>query len=203
MFVDYYEILESSPNAHPSTIDQLFICLAKRYHPDVPNSGDKQKFEKIAEAYQTLRIPATRDKYDAKYSSEQGKSKAPVIGSHAKASDAIEVDVADRHELLALFYKKRRDNINDPGLAVGGIEHQVDYPLNVLKFHLWYCTQKGWLHREESGQLAITSAGVDKMESTVTMNALNASKHMLAGSSLKKLYRSAAQFLMLICSQFS
>lgn len=179
MFVDYYEILESSPNAHSSTIDQLFICLAKRFHPDVPNSGDKQKFTKITEAYQTLRIPASRDKYNAHYASEKGKIGPSNNGSDAKESDAIEVDVADRHELLALFYKKRRENNEDPGLAIGGLEHLVKYPLNVLKFHLWYCSQKGWLHREESGQLAITAAGVDKMEATVAMNALNASKLLL------------------------
>ena len=184
MFVDYYEVLESSPNADPSTIDHLFICLAKRYHPEVPQSGDKQKFDKIAEAYEALRIPTSREQYDAKYASEKGNNSHSVVGSsdrakHENASDAIEVDVADRHELLALFYKKRRENFEEPGLAVGGIEHLIDYPLSVLKFHLWYCSQKGWLNREESGQLAITAEGVDKMEATVTLNALNSSKQII------------------------
>ncbi|MGR9037200.1 MAG: DnaJ domain-containing protein, partial [Gammaproteobacteria bacterium] len=34
VFVDYYEVLEISPNANSETIDRIFRYLAQRYHPD-------------------------------------------------------------------------------------------------------------------------------------------------------------------------
>jgi curved DNA-binding protein CbpA len=33
-FIDYYEILEISPNANSGTIDRIFRHLAQRCHPE-------------------------------------------------------------------------------------------------------------------------------------------------------------------------
>jgi curved DNA-binding protein len=164
-FVDYYEILESSPLAHPSSIEQLFVCLVKRFHPDVPGSGDKQKFLEISEAYKTLRTPASRKTYDIQYAKEKRHFTPAAADNGAAACElsSIEEDAANCQNLLALFYQKRREDISKPGLAIGGLEHRIEYPLKVLEFYLWYCTQKGWLNREEGGQLAITAAGIDKI----------------------------------------
>ena len=177
-FVDFYEILESSPNAHQSTIDQLFVCQAKRFHPDVPLTGNKEKFAMITEAYQTLRDPQSRIEYDATY--DDNKRQASLRISEATREPTIEVDANNRHQLLTLFYEKRRQNVAKPGMALGHLEDMVDYSSPVLEFHLWYCRAKDWLVREESGKLSITAAGIDKMEATMTLNAINAANLLLA-----------------------
>ena len=43
-FIDYYEILEISPNANSGTIDRMFRYLAQRHHPDNPETGDRVRF---------------------------------------------------------------------------------------------------------------------------------------------------------------
>ena len=40
MFIDYYEILEISPNANSETVERIFRYLAMRYHPDNRETGD-------------------------------------------------------------------------------------------------------------------------------------------------------------------
>ena len=43
-FIDYYEILEISPNANSATIERIFRYLAQRYHPDNRTTGDRDRF---------------------------------------------------------------------------------------------------------------------------------------------------------------
>ena len=40
-FIDYYEILEVSPNAHSGAIEWMFPYLVQRYHPDNRDTGDR------------------------------------------------------------------------------------------------------------------------------------------------------------------
>ena len=63
-FVDFYELLQLSPNADDETIHRVFRHLAKRYHPDTPG-GDAQRFNHLVEAHQTLTNPEARAAYDA------------------------------------------------------------------------------------------------------------------------------------------
>jgi curved DNA-binding protein len=39
-FMDYYEILQVSPNADQTTIERVYRLLAKKYHPDNAEEGD-------------------------------------------------------------------------------------------------------------------------------------------------------------------
>ena len=39
-FVDYYEMLQISPNAQIETINRVYKMLAQRFHPDNPESAD-------------------------------------------------------------------------------------------------------------------------------------------------------------------
>jgi DnaJ-class molecular chaperone len=63
---DYYADLGVSKNATADEINQAFRKLAARYHPD-RNPGDKsaeQKFTRMAEAYNVLKDPKSREAYD-------------------------------------------------------------------------------------------------------------------------------------------
>lgn len=66
---NYYEILEVSPKASKDVIDAVYKQLAKKYHPDlqqkIKRAGADEKMKEINLAYETLKDPLKRGKYDA------------------------------------------------------------------------------------------------------------------------------------------
>ncbi len=65
-YKDYYKILGVERNASEKDIKRAYRQLARKYHPDV-NPGDQQaqeRFKEINEAYEVLRDPKKRRKYD-------------------------------------------------------------------------------------------------------------------------------------------
>jgi curved DNA-binding protein len=65
-YKDYYKILGLDKNAKPDQIRKAFRDLAKKYHPD-KNPGDKSaegKFKQINEAYEVLKDPEKKKRYD-------------------------------------------------------------------------------------------------------------------------------------------
>jgi curved DNA-binding protein CbpA len=162
MFTDYYEILEISPNATPETIERMFRYLAKRYHPDNQDTGDLRRFGEILDAHTTLEDPAKRAEYDIQHKihSQFGRNLAEAA-SDSKGSER-DSDIQDK--LLSIFYVKRRQNINKPGMSEFELERLLGSPEH-LDFHLWYLREKGWIRRQEDGMLAITVEGVDRAKS--------------------------------------
>ncbi len=165
-FVDYYEILEASVSANFDTIERIFRFLAKRYHPDCSEHGDRQRFTQIVEAYETLRDPERRAAYDAKFESEKSEQ-SEIVREAGHASS----DTADRHRILTLLYAQRRRDMKNPGIGISTLEHIMGLPMEVIEFHIWYFRQKGLVLREESGTLSITAEGVDKIEDGVEKQA--------------------------------
>lgn len=63
---DYYKILEIDKKAPQDEIKKQYRKLARKYHPD-KNPGDKtseDKFKELQEAYEVLKDPDKRSKYD-------------------------------------------------------------------------------------------------------------------------------------------
>ena len=65
-FQDYYDILGVARTASQEEIQKAFRKLARKYHPDVSKEpGAEEKFKQINEAYEVLKDPEKRKKYDA------------------------------------------------------------------------------------------------------------------------------------------
>src|SRR4051812_9633342 len=63
---DYYEVLEVTREADDEVVKKAYRRLAMKYHPD-RNGGDKEaevKFREVCEAYEVLRDPDKRARYD-------------------------------------------------------------------------------------------------------------------------------------------
>ena len=64
-YKDYYAILGVNRDAKPDDIRKAYRKLAKEFHPDVNKSaGAEEKYKEINEAYEVLKDPAKREKYD-------------------------------------------------------------------------------------------------------------------------------------------
>ena len=162
-FTDYYEILEISPNANSETIERVFRYLAQRYHPDNPETSDRPRFDAIVEAHNTLRDPVKRVQYDIqhKHYSRSRRNLLDEVG-HTRG---IERDIDVQNKVLSIFYVKRRQNANDPGIDEFSLERLSGCPREHLEFHLWYLKQKGWIAKDDNGVLSITAEGVDRANS--------------------------------------
>lgn len=60
---DYYELLGISKGASADEIKKAYRKLAVQHHPD-KTGGDEAKFKEISEAYEVLKDPSKRQRYD-------------------------------------------------------------------------------------------------------------------------------------------
>jgi curved DNA-binding protein CbpA len=163
MFIDYYEVLEISPNANSETIERVFRYLAMRYHPDNKDTGDLSRFSEIVEAHDTLKDPVRRAQYDLHHKDHLvSRWKLAEAASNPKG---VERDVVIQDRLLSMLYAKRRQDFNEPGIGESELERLSGCPREHLQFHLWYLKAKGWIARLETGTLAITVEGIDRTNS--------------------------------------
>jgi curved DNA-binding protein len=65
-YQDYYETLGVPREASQEDIHAAYRKLARKYHPDINKGPDaEEKFKRIGEAYEVLRDPEKRKRYDA------------------------------------------------------------------------------------------------------------------------------------------
>ncbi len=64
-YKDYYSILGVTRDASQDEIQKAYRKLARKYHPDVNASSEAEgKFKEVGEAYEALKDPERRSKYD-------------------------------------------------------------------------------------------------------------------------------------------
>ncbi|MDM7995816.1 MAG: J domain-containing protein [Acidobacteriota bacterium] len=160
-FIDYYDLMQISPNADEETIQHVFRYLAKKLHPDHPQ-GDSERFSLLVEAHKTLTNPERRAAYDLRY--QRFWENKWNLAADASDGRAFVEDSEVREGLLSLYYVQRRTKMHDPGLGEMEVARLMRIPIHLVEFHIWYLKEKGWIQRLENGQLALTALGVDQIE---------------------------------------
>lgn len=161
-FVDYYELMQISPNAEPGTIQRVFRLLAARYHPDNAQSGDMDRFLLLNRAYKILIDPALRAAYDAEHELRRA---APIgVFNLREFTLGIDGESNRRMGLLCLLYNRRRSDPDRPGLSVLDLETMMNIAREHLMFTVWYLKEKEFIRQDQNSDFVISSAGADFVE---------------------------------------
>lgn len=161
-FVDYYELLQVSPNAETDTIQRIFRMLAQRFHPDNAETGNEQYFQQMLKAYQVLIDPVQRAGYDAMHRAQVRLNWQ--VFDQSDEPQGLGDERKKRESILAVLYRKRMHTLNQPGMNVREMEDLLGIPKEHLEFSLWYLKECGDIKPGDNGRYAISVAGVDKYE---------------------------------------
>ena len=112
-YKDYYKILGVERGAADEEIKKAYRRLARKYHPDVSKEANaKEKFQEVAEAYETLRDREKRAAYDSLGSHRPGQDFRPPPdwfdrfgsgGAGGMRDDLRDVDLSDLFESMGIF----------------------------------------------------------------------------------------------------
>src|SRR6476619_5357389 len=90
---DYYEVLGVKKDASADEIKKAFRRAAVEHHPD--RGGDETKFKEINEAYEVLKDPTKKQRYDQFGHAGVGGAGGNPFGGYGGASQNINFDFGD------------------------------------------------------------------------------------------------------------
>ncbi len=161
--LDYYEVLQISPNADPDTVHRVYRLLAQRFHPDNQESGNANRFRQLHEAYRVLSDPEQRAKYDLHHQ-QQRQERIRLVSVANRAENDFELEQGIRLTVLEALYTQRRIYPNNPGIFDLDLEAVTGTSREHLEFTFWYLMAKNLVKRGEHSRLIITADGVDYLE---------------------------------------
>ena len=130
-YKDYYKILGVERGAADEEIKKAYRRLARKYHPDVSKEANaKEKFQEVAEAYETLRDKEKRAAYDSLGSHRPGQDFRPPpdwfdrFGS-GSAEDLRGVDLSDLFESMGIFGRAGRAGSGGRTVQFPGEDYEV------------------------------------------------------------------------------
>jgi curved DNA-binding protein CbpA len=162
VFVDFYEILQISPNADQETVHRVYRLQAQRFHPDNRETGDAERFRLISDAYKALGDAQKRSAYDIEHRIRRDPSPRHLDPTTAPS---LADEHRKRHEILTVLYKKRLSAPDQPALGLRELLDLIGIPREQLEFSLWYLKEGGYLLRTDSARHSITLKGVELIES--------------------------------------
>ncbi|MGQ9837048.1 MAG: J domain-containing protein [Cyanobacteriota bacterium] len=101
--MDYYAILNVSPDADMEEVKQAFRQLARQFHPDVAGEGSRERFQQIRQAYQVLSDPERRRQYDAQ---RQSPPPSAPLGSSREGRVVIRTGFSSEDPLASKLLKE-------------------------------------------------------------------------------------------------
>lgn len=188
---NHYEVLGADPSATLDQLEGLFRQLAedadtKGDHSNVARAieafkvlrdpelrqqydqqlGDQQLGSNTVEQVAVEEIAAEQNSTVETQTEEDFVDEAPTSQLSPEEELKLSPNVLAEHrrELLKMFYEKKRKDIRNSGIAIGGLDSIVPYSYELLEFHLWVLAEKKWVLREESGALSISASGCEAHE---------------------------------------
>ncbi len=168
--LDYYEILQISPNAEPETVHRVFRLLAQRYHPDNAETGNEAQFRALNDAYRVLSDPEQRARYDVIHTRLR-QERWRLVASGAEAENNFDAERGIRLTVLEVLYTRRRLELDSPGLSPLDLEKLIGRAREHLEFTIWFLIQKKFITRSDGSILQITVDGVEYLENNYAANA--------------------------------
>lgn len=167
-FVDYYELMQISPNAELETVQRVYRMLAARYHPDNPETGDAERFLLLNQAYRMLSDIERRAAYDLVYNSRHAE---PLrVFELREFTTGIDGEANRRMGILCLLYSRRRTDPDHPGLSILELETMMWFPREHLMFTVWYLKEKNYIRQDDQSNFMITVDGADYVEENLPAN---------------------------------
>ncbi len=163
MFVDYYEVLQISPNADQETVYRVYRVQAQRFHPDNLETGNAEAFRLISDAYQALGDPQKRADYDVQHRNSRYQAKRDEF-EQSTSSSTLADEHRKRHEILTILYRKRTAHPDQPAMGLRDLLDLLGIAREQLEFSLWYLKEGGYLLRTDSARHSITLKGVELIE---------------------------------------
>jgi len=108
--IDYYEILNIPKDASLDEIKKAFRKLSKQYHPDT--GGDREIFESIKAAYDTLSDPEKREYYDT-YGTDEDEFKKIIDYAIRLFKEATVTDISNISKSIEIKYWEIVDQLNN------------------------------------------------------------------------------------------
>ena len=161
-FIDFYELLQISPNAEMETIQRIYKMLATRYHPDNRETGNVDRFLLLNQAYEILSDAEQRASYDVLYN-ERRQEPIEVFTTKDFAM-GIDGEANRRMGILCLLYNRRRSNPDNPGISILEFESVMSFPREHLMFAMWYLKTHELVSQAENSDYVITGVGADYVE---------------------------------------
>ncbi|HCT36309.1 MAG TPA: hypothetical protein DF292_04655 [Firmicutes bacterium] len=119
---NYYEILGVQYSATTEDIKSAYRTLAKRWHPDVCKRPDAhQQFVKIAEAYEILSNPITRQNYDCLGGYGQSAYAGQRHASYSESSQSFNQARQDAQRRAEAYARKPLEELLALLFAAGGL----------------------------------------------------------------------------------
>ena len=105
-YKDYYKVMGLERNASQDDIKRAYRKLARKYHPDVSKEADAEnKFKEVNEAYEVLKDPKNRERYDnlGQHWQQQPQGSHPHAQAHPGSSSyqySSDVDPSEFEDLI-------------------------------------------------------------------------------------------------------
>ena len=101
----YYKLLNVIPKATSSMIKKAYRALARDFHPDKNPDADKYRFAEIARAFEVLKDPDSRAKYDLCERVKQILRHGVCVRRHDKYMEAEKIVIFTDAKFLNLYFQ--------------------------------------------------------------------------------------------------
>jgi curved DNA-binding protein CbpA len=161
-FQDHYTILGIDPKSDMDRILAAYTKVSEKYHPDNPETGDQEKFDAVAMAFEVLSDPALRREFDKLKGVDKDDGQPRFSG--LPFFEALGRESRLRVAMLCVLYDRRRTKPFTPSISMRQLENSVHATEAELNFALWYLKQRSYAGQDDKSSLLITVEGMDYLE---------------------------------------